>query len=141
MAQTPDDQVGAGKGGDCMSTAFMKSAEIHARAGDTWPAILEALGVPSAALTGKHGPCPAQACGGKDRFRFDNKWGRGDWFCNQCGDASGHGPGAGNAFESPHAGARVDLLRGPPARNQCFGARAGWGDAAPCHIASEVPST
>ncbi|HBB1126168.1 TPA: hypothetical protein J0727_004813, partial [Escherichia coli] len=39
-----------------------------------WPYILSALGikVPSA---GHHGACPA--CGGKDRFRLDDKAGRG----------------------------------------------------------------
>ena len=40
-----------------------------------WHGILTALGVPQEFLTGKHGPCPI--CGGKDRFRFDNKNGRG----------------------------------------------------------------
>lgn len=41
-----------------------------------WPYILSALGikVPSA---GHHGACPA--CGGKDRFRLDDKAGRGTW--------------------------------------------------------------
>lgn len=38
-------------------------------------------------LTGKQGPCPA--CGGKDRFRFDNLEGRGTYFCNQCGSGDG----------------------------------------------------
>jgi phage/plasmid primase-like uncharacterized protein len=28
-------------------------------------------------------------CGGKDRFRFDNRRGRGDYFCNQCGAGDG----------------------------------------------------
>lgn len=28
-------------------------------------------------------------CGGKDRFRFDNKEGRGTWICNQCGSGDG----------------------------------------------------
>ncbi|KGA42346.1 helicase [Pectobacterium odoriferum] len=36
---------------------------------------------------GKHGPCPH--CGGTDRFRFDNKNGRGTWFCNNCGTGDG----------------------------------------------------
>lgn len=36
-----------------------------------------------------HGPCPV--CGGKDRFRFDDKDGRGTWFCNQCEPQSGGG--------------------------------------------------
>lgn len=37
----------------------------------------------------KHGPCPV--CGGKDRFRFDDKNGRGTWFCSQCEPNSGGG--------------------------------------------------
>lgn len=51
-----------------------------------WPHILSALGinVPSAR---RHGACPA--CGGKDRFRLDDKDGRGTWFCNQCGNGDG----------------------------------------------------
>ncbi|SQB80607.1 phage protein [Escherichia coli] len=42
-----------------------------------WPYILSALGikVPSA---GHHGACPA--CGGKDRFRLDDKRGEGRGF-------------------------------------------------------------
>lgn len=38
-------------------------------------------------LTGKQGPCPA--CGGKDRFRFDNLEGRGSYYCNHCGAGDG----------------------------------------------------
>ena len=37
----------------------------------------------------KHGPCPV--CGGKDRFRFDDKNGRGTWYCSQCEPSSGGG--------------------------------------------------
>lgn len=37
----------------------------------------------------RHGPCPV--CGGKDRFRFDDKDGRGTWFCSQCDPQSGGG--------------------------------------------------
>jgi putative DNA primase/helicase len=50
-----------------------------------WPAILTSLGVDIG--DGKHGPCPF--CGGKDRFRFDDKEGRGTWICNQCGAGDG----------------------------------------------------
>lgn len=35
----------------------------------------------------QHGPCPI--CGGKDRFRCDDKQGKGTWFCNQCGAGDG----------------------------------------------------
>lgn len=53
-----------------------------------WHGILSALGIPQEFLTPKHGPCPI--CGGKDRFRFDNKNNRGTWFCNQCGNGDGY---------------------------------------------------
>ena len=53
-----------------------------------WPNILAHFGVAEKFLTGKHGPCPI--CGGKDRFRFDNKEGRGTWICSQsCGAGDG----------------------------------------------------
>jgi putative DNA primase/helicase len=38
-------------------------------------------------LTGKHGPCPL--CGGKDRWRYIDRDGSGDWVCNQCGHGAG----------------------------------------------------
>ena len=37
----------------------------------------------------RHGPCPI--CGGRDRFRFDDKHGMGTWFCGQCDPCSGSG--------------------------------------------------
>lgn len=52
-----------------------------------WPGILQTLGVDPAFLTNKHGPCPM--CGGKDRFRFDDKEGKGTWFCSGCGSGDG----------------------------------------------------
>jgi len=39
------------------------------------------------ALLGKHTGCPM--CGGKDRFRFDDKDGRGSWICSHCGAGDG----------------------------------------------------
>lgn len=57
------------------------------RAIGKWRGILAALGVDSRALTGKHVPCPK--CGGRDRFRFDDKDGRGTWICSKCGAGSG----------------------------------------------------
>lgn len=38
-------------------------------------------------LRNKHGKCPL--CGGKDRFRYDDKKGNGDYFCSGCGAGSG----------------------------------------------------
>lgn len=52
-----------------------------------WPAILPRLGIPSQYLSKRHGPCPF--CGGTDRFRFDDKKGRGTYFCNSCGSGDG----------------------------------------------------
>ena len=52
-----------------------------------WHGILPQLGIDSRFLVKKHGPCPV--CGGKDRFIFDDKEGRGTYHCNQCGAGSG----------------------------------------------------
>lgn len=52
-----------------------------------WREILIEAGAPSASMHGKHAPCPV--CGGSDRFRFDDKEGRGTWFCNHCGAGDG----------------------------------------------------
>lgn len=52
-----------------------------------WRSILIALGLDERALSGKHGPCPL--CGGKDRFRFDDKDGRGTYYCSGCGAGDG----------------------------------------------------
>ncbi len=57
------------------------------RALGRWQGILASLGVPAKALTGRHCPCPV--CGGKDRFRFDDKGGRGTWICSHCGAGDG----------------------------------------------------
>ena len=52
-----------------------------------WPEILTRLGADASLLDGKHRPCPA--CGGTDRFRFDDKDGRGTHICSQCGAGDG----------------------------------------------------
>lgn len=61
-------------------------SDVVAAACGHWPDLLAAVGIdiPS---RGKHGPCPT--CGGKDRFRLDDKAGRGTWICNQCGNGDG----------------------------------------------------
>ena len=66
---------------------MISAQEIHARLGSSWPQILAQLGIPESALRNRHGPCPA--CGGKDRFRFDNKRGQGNYICGQCGAGDG----------------------------------------------------
>ena len=50
-----------------------------------WPGIFSALGI--SVGDGRHGPCPN--CGGKDRFRFDDKEGKGTYFCNNCKPGDG----------------------------------------------------
>jgi len=44
-----------------------------------WRSTLLSLGIDGHQLTGRHTGCPG--CGGKDRFRFDNREGRGTWIC------------------------------------------------------------
>ena len=52
-----------------------------------WRGILCELGVPENFLSPKQGPCPM--CGGKTRYRFDDKEGKGTWICNGCGAGDG----------------------------------------------------
>lgn len=65
----------------------MQPNNIHDKARGRWRSILPALGVPKEYLTGKHGPCPF--CGGKDRYRFSDLNGGGNFICNQCGSGTG----------------------------------------------------
>ena len=62
---------------------------IHKHAREKWQVILSNLGIAVSTNPKQHGPCPK--CGGKDRFRFDDKDGRGTWYCNQCEPHSGDG--------------------------------------------------
>ena len=61
--------------------------DVRTAAAGRWRSILTTLGMDDKALSGKHGPCPL--CGGRDRFRFDNKDGRGTYFCSGCGAGDG----------------------------------------------------
>lgn len=61
--------------------------EIRDQANNKWASILNMLGVDQSFLRNRHGPCPL--CDGRDRFRFDDKDGRGTWICNQCGSGDG----------------------------------------------------
>ena len=65
----------------------MDFGTAHQIAQGKWHDILPQLGISEKYLTGKHGPCPI--CSGKDRFRFDDKNGRGSWICNECGAGDG----------------------------------------------------
>ena len=65
----------------------MRFEKIQDRCIGRWRTILPAVGIAKEFLTGKHGPCPI--CGGTDRWRFDDKGGRGTWFCTHCGAGGG----------------------------------------------------
>lgn len=65
-------------------TQFVTDVVINAQG--RWPELLSAIGI-STPSHGKHGPCPC--CGGRDRFRLDDKQGRGTWICNHCGYGDG----------------------------------------------------
>ncbi|WP_236525878.1 DUF5906 domain-containing protein [Escherichia coli] len=53
---------------------------------NNWPHVLGCLNINVPDSPRRHAPCPA--CGGKDRFRFDDN-GRGSFICNQCGAGDG----------------------------------------------------
>lgn len=64
-------------------------AKFHKQAESKWRDILVQIGIDDNVLDGRHHPCPV--CGGTDRFRFDDKDGRGTWFCNQGQPQAGDG--------------------------------------------------
>lgn len=68
---------------------------IKAEARGQWHSIIPAItGIDSKYLTSTHKDCPINGCGGKDRFKFDDKDGNGTWYCN-----TGHsGRNAGDGF-------------------------------------------
>lgn len=68
-------------------------ADVAAAARGRWPEILAALSIPAERLRPAHGPCPG--CGGKDRYRFDDRNESGSWLCNR----GGAGPIAGDGFD------------------------------------------
>ncbi|HBV8189287.1 toprim domain-containing protein [Klebsiella pneumoniae] len=60
--------------------------EVTSAAAGRWPYVLAGLSIDVPDSSRSHAPCPA--CGGKDRFRFDDN-GRGSFICNQCGAGDG----------------------------------------------------
>lgn len=61
--------------------------DVLASASGHWPEVFSALGFNVPDSPHKHVPCPA--CGGKDRFRFDDIDDKGTHICNQCGAGDG----------------------------------------------------
>lgn len=88
-----------------------------------WGDILAALGIDRRFLRKRNGPCPM--CGGKDRWKFDDREGRGTWFCSHCGAGDGFGlvkifcrvdfPEAAKMVESVIGSARIE----PPKDRIC----------------------
>jgi putative DNA primase/helicase len=81
------------------------------RAQHRWREILPQFGIESRFLNNKQGPCPL--CGGKTRFRFDDKDGNGTWICNYCGAGPGlHLVMKVNGWDYATACSRVDEIIG-----------------------------
>ncbi|PHM23357.1 DUF5906 domain-containing protein [Xenorhabdus ehlersii] len=59
--------------------------EVKLKANGQWQGILSNIG--AELPLNQHTACPA--CGGRDRFRFDDKDGNGTFICNQCGAGDG----------------------------------------------------
>lgn len=70
---------------------FYKAEEVRAAARGRWADVLARHGVNTALLENRHGPCPG--CGGRDRFRWDDKDGEGTWLCSQGGGGTISGDG------------------------------------------------
>lgn len=71
--------------------------DIQDLANGRWPDLLSHFcALTPEQLSDKHQPCPL--CGGKDRYRFDDRDGSGSWFCNQCGGRD-HMGGAGSGLD------------------------------------------
>ena len=71
--------------------------DIQDLANGRWPDLLSHFcALTPEQLSDKHQPCPL--CGGKDRYRFDDRDGSGSWFCNQCGGRNQNG-GAGSGMD------------------------------------------
>lgn len=64
----------------------MTADEVFEAARGRWQGLLGAH-LTERTVRGKSGPCPT--CQGVDRFRLDDKFGRGNSFCNHCGSRDG----------------------------------------------------
>lgn len=85
---------------------------LSERAAGRWTGILPQLGVAPSYLSGKHGPCPI-CRGGKDRYRFDDRDGRGTWICSVCGAGDGIALiMAVNGWDFPEAARQIEKLIG-----------------------------
>lgn len=100
------------------------AAAVLRAAEGNWFALLQAFGIHEKFLQNRHGPCPA--CGGEDRFRFDDK-GKGMHFCSGCGAGDGvdllrklHGQSFRQVIDqlAEHLGVTTQEDRNDPTRRQ-----------------------
>lgn len=73
------------------AAGYYRAEEVRAAANGNWISVLSRQGVNTELLQNRHGPCPG--CGGKDRFRWDDKNGDGTWICSQGGGGAISGDG------------------------------------------------
>lgn len=67
---------------------MMRAEDIHAQlSGGRWRDVLVRVGIGEQFLRKKGGPCPV--CGGRDRFSYDDRHGKGDYRCRGCGSGDG----------------------------------------------------
>jgi putative DNA primase/helicase len=83
------DKIADYRVGEISAGCVMNYTKTADRARGRYREILPYFGIPIQCLTNKKGPCPI--CGGKDRFRFDDRDGDGTYFCNQCTERAGNG--------------------------------------------------
>lgn len=62
--------------------------DVAGMAQGKWRGLLMQSGLSDRELSGRHGPCPICKAG-RDRFRFDNRAGKGSWICGHCGAGDG----------------------------------------------------
>ncbi|MBW2187326.1 MAG: toprim domain-containing protein [Deltaproteobacteria bacterium] len=68
-----------------MKIQNFSSRGVKAASQGRWSEILAAANIHVS--LNQHQPCPA--CGGKDRFRYDDRHGNGDYYCNKCEPGDG----------------------------------------------------
>ncbi|WP_035053567.1 DUF7146 domain-containing protein [Andreprevotia chitinilytica] len=85
-----------------MAAQKLDLTQLREAARDRWPALLQAAGIAPNHLRKRHGPCPV--CGGKDRFRFTDRDGRGCFVCNS------HRPDGGDGFHLLADWLRCDFI-------------------------------
>lgn len=85
--------------------------DTRIKARGKWRGILLQMGIKESELSGKHGPCPL--CDGKDRYRYTDYKGNGEYFCSGCGPGSGFDLiMSRNDWDFAHAAQEVDKVLG-----------------------------